>query len=118
MNYYQPRQTTDGHWHYTCRNDDRIRPVGYCAERRCKHETPEEAIECYGEYQLSGMRLEHATMAHQQLRCDVEDCDEWTQTITQVGRGMGSTRFHLCDEHRTEEVVRELYSPPECLITS
>lgn len=31
MNYYKPRQReSDKRWDYTCRNDDRIWPVGYC----------------------------------------------------------------------------------------
>lgn len=35
MNYYGARQREkDGRWDYTCKNDDRIWPVGYCHEYR------------------------------------------------------------------------------------
>lgn len=34
MNYYQARQRSEtGVWDYTCRNDDRITPEGYCRQQ-------------------------------------------------------------------------------------
>jgi hypothetical protein len=35
MNYYGPRQRqSDGRWDYTCKNDNRIWPIGYCRAHR------------------------------------------------------------------------------------
>lgn len=55
MNYYQPLElkSQDGHsgeWQMTCTNDNRTWPVGYCAERKCKHKSPQEASDCYRDY--------------------------------------------------------------------
>lgn len=48
MNHYAPRQREDNKkWHYTCENDGRIWPVGYCgAYRTCP--------ECNGKLHVDG----------------------------------------------------------------
>ena len=51
MNYYKPRQKKDTlKWQFTCRNDDNIYPVGYCYDKKCEHDTAEEASDCYRDY--------------------------------------------------------------------
>ena len=51
MNYYKPMKKADTlKWQFTCRNDNVIYPVGYCNERNCEHDTPEEASDCYRDY--------------------------------------------------------------------
>lgn len=61
MNYYQALElknedgTGKGYFHFTCTNDDRTWPVGYCQENKhnpekCHHATPEEASDCYRKY--------------------------------------------------------------------
>lgn len=61
MNYYQPLQLSDkegkptGFWHMTCTNDNKTWAVGYCRENKnseteCKHNSPEEASDCYRKY--------------------------------------------------------------------
>ena len=61
MNYYDARELRDengqgtGRWHYTCKNDDQVCPVGYCSPwERCP--------ECKGEFlpgKLGGAHCEH-----------------------------------------------------------
>ena len=83
MNYYAARQGDDDKkWDYTCMNDGRMWPIGYCsrfleaevggfagctqerADRhnnfrekygRHNHETKEEAFECYKQYVLDNL---------------------------------------------------------------
>lgn len=109
MNYDQPRQLESGGWHYTSRNDDRIYPVGYCADHRdAPHATEDEARACYARY-----------MVEQRLRLDVtlgswnpctapSGCEVLTNRAATLG---GWHLYRLCDEHRTAEVVAELYGP-------
>lgn len=64
MNYYRarllkgPDGKETGIWHYTCMNDGRIWPLGYCKQNNCQHTTPVEASNCYRKYineQCNGM---------------------------------------------------------------
>lgn len=105
MNYYDARQRkTDKKWDYTCMNDGRIWPVGYCADAGGgHHDTAEEARECYTRYLLENrMRLD-GKMDNQQLRCEI--CKEFTDGFAEVDH----SHFTLCGEHRTREHVEKLF---------
>lgn len=109
MNYDQPRQLKTGGWHYTTMNDGRIGAIGYCIDHRdTPHATEDEARACYARY-----------MIEQRLRLDVtlggynpctapSGCGVLTNRAAQVG---GWSLYRLCDEHRTAQVVAELYGP-------
>jgi len=112
VNYDQPRQLADGSgWHYTTRNDDRIHAIGYCwSDHKDKpHATEEEARRCYRDYELN-----------ERLRLDVA-VGHWNPCQVPSGCGTLTNReaaiwpdgpsWLLCDEHRTKEVVSELYGP-------
>ena len=45
-------------------------------------------------------------MKNQQKRCEAEGCGEWTQGFAEVDH---ASIFHLCDQHRTREVVAAIY---------
>jgi len=111
VNYYCARQhATNGKWDYTCRNDGRIWPVGYCAEHRGTHDTAEEAQECYKRYMLdTRLRFDVRLKGHKR-QCEAEGCEEWTQGLASLG---GLDAFVLCDEHRDREHVEALYSVGE-----
>lgn len=131
MNYYDARiRKTDGRWDYTCRNDGKVWPVGYCMpwDRIAKadvnfpglgplddthkdkhhdggHETPDEARACYRQYLLDHhVRLDrNSGMAHYPCRV--------CQVLT---NGSASVKYHtwpLCDAHRTQEQVEKLLPP-------
>lgn len=69
------------------------------------HETSEEACECYKRYLLDNqVRLEFGTTANTQHRCEMKDCDAWTQKLAMVEH----RTYHLCDDHRNVESLREL----------
>jgi hypothetical protein len=112
MNYYRPSEIAGsngehtGKWRYTVTNDGRTYAVGYCAEQMCEHDTPDEAREHYRQYELDTAVREFETVgsAHP---CEV--CGEWTNKGLEVGVGIGRP-FHLCDEHRTLDYVREHYT--------
>jgi hypothetical protein len=103
VNYYQPREHKDGGWHYTCRNDDRIWPVGYCSDHPA-HPTRDEAYECYRQYLLDTARYDQR-IVDQQLRCEV--CGTFTDRLVDVGPGSVNS-YMLCDEHHNREALEGL----------
>ena len=133
MNYLKARQRqSDKRWDYTCMNDRRIWPIGYCHEwreytpeerktycmndgwyeeyesRKAKyhstgHATPEEACACYKEYQLD-TALRFGTQPNRKEQCLV--CGEWTQQMAMVG---GYETYVLCEKHANREEVEKLY---------
>lgn len=134
MNYYQARQRiSDKRWDFTCMNDRRVWPVGYCAdwteytdadyerlpglEREVKetllphrdkfhghgHETAEEACRCYRQFLLdTRVRLD---LTHPEYQRKCAKCGAWTNAAAEVDHEI----FDLCDEHRTREVLEELF---------
>jgi hypothetical protein len=137
MNYFGPRQReSTKRWDYTCRNDNRIWPVGYCAgwrdytaeeRRQCMmndvwyanyesrrasyhtdgHATSDEACECYKQYQLDdGLRFGEDSSS--QKKCQV--CEAWTTKRAMVG---GYRSFVLCEAHATREEVEKLFTVGE-----
>ena len=110
MNYYQPRELKDkdgnpsGIWHYTCMNDGRIWPVGYCAQGCPGHDTKEGAYEHYRQYELDTSRYD-GTYSGTQRKCEI--CGEWTQRFASVGPD--HMEMHtLCDAHRNRETLDTL----------
>ena len=106
MNYYDAREMSDrqgdprGLWHYTAQNDDRIFPVGYCAQGCAGHATPEEAREHYRIYLLDNAQYDH-TMHQEQRKCEV--CGSWTQGYASIPLNM--EQHILCNEHRNRETL-------------
>lgn len=111
MNYYDARELRDkpGRWHYTCQNDNRIWPVGYCADpaspcHEAGHDLPEDAMACYKRHVLdTDLHFENPENPVQLQKCAV--CQEWTG-------GWGGFRFPaswvLCPVHQTRETVDHL----------
>lgn len=111
MNHYAPRQhAVTKRWDYTCANDGRIWPVGYCSDHRGTHETPEEAAVCYKNYLLDTQLNLDQTMANQKRECEVDGCGEWTQGVATIGPGIS---FVLCDGHRNRGTVEGMFSVGE-----
>lgn len=133
MNYYKARQRqSDLKWDYTCQNDDRVCPVGYChkykewtqeemkrfglvssdLEKSAKdkdkyhthgHDTQEEAEACYREFLLDQeLSLNHKD-TNTQRKCEV--CGEWTQGLAYLDMRV----FNLCDKHMNRESVATLF---------
>lgn len=110
MNYYQPREIRrdgegTGRWHYTCQNDGRIWPVGYCREHE-GHESPEAAIACYRSYQLDHRLKLDGTWKEHYRHCQAPGCETLTNHFASLDHG---SSWALCDEHRTRETVEQLY---------
>jgi hypothetical protein len=120
MNHYCARQReSDKRWEYTCKNDYRVRPVGYCNGHFGQgpkfhtdgHSSPEEACDCYREYLLDmELRLN--------LECDgLNKCVVCgTPTIKRARVEFSS--WPLCDGHRTREQVEKMFKSVGCIITS
>ena len=69
------------------------------------HETAEEARECYKRYLLDNhVNLEFGTTRNTQQRCQVEGCENWTQTAAMVDH----RTYDLCDDHRNLEALEGL----------
>src|ERR1043166_3121370 len=122
MNYYQPREIAGpdgkgtGRWHYSVRNDDWIRPVGYCADGCRGHETREGAYEHQTAYMLDHELRLDGNYDGVQCPCEAviesgarvgQKCEAWTSSFAEVGRP--GRRFSLCDLHRNRDVVAKLY---------
>lgn len=107
MNYHRPRQVDPGadrpdagKWRYTCRNDGRVWPEGYCAD--CAgHDTKEGAYEHQTQYVLDHARYDGKD-AESKRQCVVKGCGEWTQCFAEVGH---VATFTLCDVHRNRETL-------------
>ena len=106
MNYYDARELagvdgqSSGLFHYTAQNDDRIFPVGYCAQGCAGHATPEEAREHYRLYLLDNARYDGELLSEKR-KC--ETCGEWTQTYASIPLNMET--HILCDEHCNRETL-------------
>jgi hypothetical protein len=126
MNYDEPRQReTDKRWDYTTHNKRTgTRSIGYCRGWDEKtgeklrpnkdkfhtdgHETREEALECYRQYQLDNELFFGKELLDSQARCI--ECGEWTQLMVQVGYGVGRV-FVLCEKHQNRETVAKHLKP-------
>lgn len=112
MNYYQPKELADeagkptGVWHYTCTNDHKTWPTGYCAQGCTGHATPDEAREHYRQYLLDTAdfdgRLGQSSTSRTERKCEADGCDVWTDRFASVGPGRMEMHF-LCDQHRNRE---------------
>jgi len=109
VNYYAARQRQDnGKWDFTCMNDGRGRPVGYCAEAGgSHHDTEEEAQACYRKYLLDTRvryRSHKEGEAGTYEKCKV--CGKLTNGYAEVGH---LSIYFLCQEHQTREALEEVY---------
>lgn len=103
MNYYQASQLQKGGWHFTCTNNGKTWPVGYCAQHG-GHATKEEAEECYRQYLLDNhIRLRSFELEGGQEYCAV--CGKLTNLVAEVAT---VTQYVLCEEHQTKENVAKL----------
>jgi hypothetical protein len=120
MNYYDAREMRNtqgdpgGLWHYTLQNDDRIYPVGYCAQGCAGHATPEEAREHYRLYLLDNARYDDGVMIDEMRKCEV--CGEWTMFYAHIPLNM--ERHILCDEHRNRETLDRVMHRVKQIISS
>ncbi len=117
MNYYQAREILkdgepSGKWHYTVWNDNRIMPVGYCAQGCEGHETREGAYEHQTAYLLDHQTRYDGEWAGTQYQCMV--CKTWTSKFASVDH----QKFTLCDEHRNREQVAKLFGTVADAISS
>lgn len=133
MNYYGPRQRqSDQRWDYTCKNDDRVWPVGYChaykefdtslfyvseaeiAEHDATkhkhhtegHATEEEACECYRQYLFDHHLRLNQRCQDTQHKCEI--CGAWTDLFAEIDMQI----WHLCSEHNKMEIVDKLFEAP------
>lgn len=101
MNHYRARQLKDGGWHFTCMNDGRAWPVGYCAEHE-PHATKEEACGCYRKWLLDNRLKLNCRDNHQQRKC--KECGEWTSSYAMCETDI----VFLCDKHMNRETFEKI----------
>lgn len=144
MNYYEARQLSDkSGWHFTCRNDGQISPVGYCANREsltaewiCMDCDGAGCEKCGGggtvkrriEPHVHETREEAEECFLRYLLDDISDeeygdwtgcevCGEPTKKGLTSRRPLGNG-FPLCDEHRTPEILAGLTAWPSKIVAS
>lgn len=108
MIHFQARQLDDkSGWHFTCRSDGAVWPVGYCDDPLHRpHATREEAEACMTGYMLDEYLKLDGHFDDQQRRC--EECGAWTQGYARID----ATRVVLCDEHRTRAMFAGHWTAP------
>jgi hypothetical protein len=127
MNYYQARQrNTSLRWDFTCKNDKRIWPVGYCSGKSDGgpydnkyhddgHASAEEASECYRQYLLDNRLVFDEGEGSRTMRvCQYPGCDEFTSGMAEIEFCV----FYLCDSHRTREIVESMFEAPGQIVSS
>jgi hypothetical protein len=94
-------------WHYVSSGRGGTYPIGYCAEGCPGHGSAEEACEHYRQYLLSErLRFDGGPEDTRTMyRCEAPGCDAFTAGSATVG---GSRHWHLCEDHRTRDVVAGL----------
>lgn len=142
MNYYQPRQREkDKRWDFTCMNDGRIWPVGYCraykdlegdpivghtvtpeylAEHRATqhkhhadgHATEDEARACYREYLLDHHLQLMLENPDVMVKCLV--CGVFTTNYANCDH----VSYSLCPEHNNRAEVEKLVGPVGDIVSS
>lgn len=113
MNYYQASQLQKGGWHYTCTNDGKTWPVGYCAQHS-GHASKEEAQDCYRMYLLDNyLQLRSMEIEGSQEPCRI--CGKMTNLVAEIAT---VTQYVLCEDHQTEEDVAKLFSSVGSIMSS
>lgn len=127
MNYLKPRQVDPsadrddaGKWRYTCMNDGRVWPVGYCAKDCPGHDTPEEANAHQRDYELDNAVFTEGPSVDEALdryRCQARanDADEPSQCgklTTSVARVGSYQRISLCVDHLNRDGLATAYEGP------
>lgn len=105
MNYDQARQRKDGKWHYTRKNDDRIYPIGFCANNCAGHDTCEEAEWHYWEWQLVNI-CTHNPVVDLAFVDGRQKCTLCGAVATRVASlpGIAQPEVAICDDHALQEV--------------
>jgi hypothetical protein len=106
VNYDQPRQHSQGGWHYTRRNDDNIWALGYCRDHT-PHPTEDGARECYAAFLLNERLGLNGRRELAYYPCQIDGCRTLANSVVSIDGWPAS--YHLCDEHRTKEQVVALY---------
>jgi hypothetical protein len=108
MNYYKPREILKdgkpvGLYHYTCRNDNQVWPVGLCVD--CPgHKTKEEACEHWRQYLIQGIEFVRITQEWPKEKCEVEGCNNQATMVGSTKNEPGGFIRHcFCEEHATQE---------------
>jgi hypothetical protein len=121
MNYYQPRELLkdgkqSGLFHYTCKNDNVVWPVGLCAEGCTGHATPDEAREHWREYLIQGIQFSKITQEWPKEKCQVEGCNEQATMTGSTKNEPGRFLYKLfCDKHATTEEMAKFIDPGDAI---
>jgi hypothetical protein len=136
VNYYRARQRKDGKWDYTCRNDGRIWPVGYCAEynedfsnlgmgevyqdwfaedyKRKYAPTQDKHHTCGHDTAEEACECYKQFLLDHNLRLKIQSSDtqrkcEVCGEWTQLYAELDCQMWNLCEVHNTREVVESLF---------
>lgn len=119
MNYYQARERKDGGgWHFTCMNDGRIWPVGYCRDHE-PHETKEAAEVCYLDYLLDHkLRFVEESPVDGYTSAPSWPCIECSSPTHKTARFRGEGPMPVCDEHANRDTIAKHVQAPTQITSS
>lgn len=109
MNYYQARELKKGGWHFTCMNDNKVWPVGFCTEHE-PHKTREEAEACYRLYLIDNANFK--VKLTEVTRCSF--CRNLTRNAVDIDRHI----MPLCRNHHNKESLQKKYEMATAIASS
>ena len=121
MNYYEPRQLAEngkptGLYHYTCKNDNKIWPVGPCADDCDGHKTPEEACEHYRQWLIEGVIFRKKETEWPKEKCEIDGCNNEAKLIgVSVNEPGQFNQRRFCPEHATKEQMAKFIHVGSCI---
>jgi len=117
MNYYQPRELTRdgkgiGKYHFTCKNDNQVWPVGYCADGCEGHDTEDAAREHYRQYLVDGITIDGPRdFGWPKEKCSVDGCEHEANHIAMTRDPGRFYKILLCTLHATkDEAAKQIHA--------
>jgi hypothetical protein len=97
-------------YHMTNHRSGSTRPIGYCVDHG-PHDTKEEAMECWVEYQLEENYSDDRWGYMEKQRDECVVCGEWGRWVYQPAAYSWLPRVWACEEHKGKEAVEQEFNP-------
>lgn len=99
--HHAARQVAGGPWLFTCLDEGRLHPIGYCS-KACAHSARDDAEQHYREYLADSAEF-GGRWAAKEYRCEV--CGTWSDRYAVLA---SNEVFRLCPAHLNQAVLRSV----------
>lgn len=97
-------------YHMTNHRRGSTMAIGYCRYHE-PHDTKEEAMECWREYQLEENYSDENWAHHEKQRDECCVCGEWARYRYQPAAYSWLPPIWACEEHKGKEAMEENFNP-------